>query len=104
MVTQYCGNFFQVCQTTKGFILALRPSKCSPFSMVTRISPMPNRPMTAIRKWNPVSSVSVPKVSRTPPVISSVPTQAKAKPSIMLEITLNGDCRPMPMKLQKVKR
>ena len=44
---------------------------------------MPNRPMTAIRKWKPVSSVSVPKVRRKPPVTSSVPTQAKAKPSII---------------------
>ena len=65
---------------------------------------MPNRPMTAIRKWNPVSSVSVPKVSRTPPVTSSVPTEAKANPSIIDETTLNGCCRPMPTKLQNVSR
>ena len=65
---------------------------------------MPNRPMTAIRKWKPVSSVSVPKVSRKPPVTSSVPTLAKAKPSIIAEMTLNGDCRPMPTKLQNVSR
>ena len=104
MVTQNCGSFFQVCHTTNGLILALRPSNCRPFSIVTRISPMPNRPMTAIRKWKPVSSVSVPNVRRKPPVISSVPTLAKAKPNIIAEMTLNGDCRPMPTKLQNVSR
>ena len=55
-VIQYCGNCFQVWSTTFGLILAPPPLKASPSSMDSRISPMPNRPITAIRKSKPRSS------------------------------------------------
>ena len=54
----------QVCHTTLKLIFALLPLKASPSSIVSRISPMPNRPMTAIRKSKPLSSTGMPKVMR----------------------------------------
>jgi len=41
----------------------------SPSSIVSRISPMPNSPITAIRKSKPLSNWGKPKVSRSWPVI-----------------------------------
>ena len=46
----------QVCHTTLKSIFALLPLKARPSSMVSRISPMPNRPITAMRKPKPLSS------------------------------------------------
>ena len=71
--------------------------------MVSRISPTPNRPITAIRKSKPRRSSIVPKVMRSWPVTVSRPTAASAKPSIIAASTLNGDSLPMPTKLQKVR-
>ena len=71
--------------------------------MVSRISPIPNRPMTATRKSKPRRSSVEPKVRRSWPVTESRPTAASAKPSIMAERILAGGSRPMPMKLQKVR-
>ena len=70
--------------------------------MVSRISPTPNRPITAIRNSKPRSSSIQPKVRRSSPVTMSRPTEASANPSIIEAIVLNGDSLPMPTKLQKV--
>ena len=72
--------------------------------MVSRISPTPNRPITAIRKSKPRSSSTVPKVMRSCPVTLSMPTAASAKPSIIEASTLKGDSLPMPTKLQNVRK
>ena len=61
-VAQYRGSFFQVCQRRSALIFADLPLKARPSSMVSRISPTPNRPITAIRKSKPRSSSIVPKV------------------------------------------
>ena len=55
-VTQYCSSFFQVCSTAPRRMLACVPENLRPLSMEERISPMPNRPITAIRKSKPTSS------------------------------------------------
>ncbi len=52
-VSQYFGSSFQVSSTTFMFSLALAPLNARPSSSVSRISPMPNKPITAIRKSNP---------------------------------------------------
>ena len=65
---------------------------------------MPNRPITATRKSNPVRSFSVPNVIRSAPVTGSVPTAARAKPSIIEARVLNGGSLLMPTKAQKVSR
>ena len=57
---QWTSSSFQVCSTTFRVIFALLPLKASPSSIVSRISPMPNRPMTAIRKSKPLSSSGTP--------------------------------------------
>ena len=59
--------------------------------MVSRISPTPKRPITAIRKSKPRSSSIVPKVIRRLPVTLSIPTAASEKPSIIAASTLKGD-------------
>ena len=103
-VTQYLGSFFQVSQTTLGSILALLPEKARPSSIESRISPMPNRPITAIRKSKPRISSVQPKVRRSWPVTVSMPTAARAKPMVMEARILKGEPLPMPTKLQKVSR
>ncbi len=65
---------------------------------------MPNRPITAIRKSKPRISSAWPKVMRSWPVTVSMPTAARAKPSVIETRILNGDPLPMPTKLQKVSR
>ncbi|MNC87201.1 hypothetical protein D3C83_29060 [compost metagenome] len=65
---------------------------------------MPNRPITATRKWKPESSSVIPKVSRSWPVTVSMPTAAIANPSIIDATTLKGLPLPVPTKLQKVRR
>ena len=103
-VTQNLGSIFQVSHTTFGLILADLPENLSPSSIDSRISPMPNRPITAIRKSKPRISSWKPKVSLSWPVTVSMPTVDSAKP-IAIEIRiLKGDPLPMPTKLQKVSR
>ena len=63
-VPQYLGSSFQVSHTTLGLILADFPENFSPSSIDSRISPMPNRPITAIRKSKPRISSVWPKVRR----------------------------------------
>ena len=103
-VTQYLGSSFQVSHTTLGSSLALLPEKFRPSSIDKRISPMPKRPITAMRKSKPRISSGWPKVSRSWPVTVSMPTAARAKPSAMATMILNGEPLPMPTKLQKVSR
>ena len=83
---------------------AALPLNARPSSIVSRISPMPNRPITAIRKSKPLSSSVKPKVRRNCPVMLSRPTAASAKPIIIAAMVLNGGSLPMPMKLQKARK
>ena len=101
---QYCGSLAQVCSTTFMFSLAALPRKLRPSSIVSRISPMPNRPMTAIRKSKPLSICGKPKVMRSWPVIWSRPTAPSAKPSIIEATVLNGGSFDSPTKLQKARK
>ncbi len=102
-VRQYLGSSAQVCSTTLGLILAFPPLKARPSSMVIRISPTPNSPMTATRKSKPRISSTVPKVIRSCPVTPSRPTAARAKPSIMAAMVLPGKPLVIPTKLAKVR-
>ena len=63
-VDQYFGNCFQVCQTMVPLILAAAPENFSPSSIESRISPIPKRPITAIRKSKPRINSVLPKVRR----------------------------------------
>ena len=92
----------QVCHTTLKLIFALLPLKARPSSIVSRISPMPNSPITAIRKSKPFSSSGTPKVMRSWPVTLSMPTAASAKPSIIDAMVFAGGSLLVPTKLQKV--
>jgi hypothetical protein len=103
-VTQYAGSLFQVSSTIFGLMRAARPEKLSPSSIDSRISPMPNRPITAIRKSKPRIRSGMPKVRRNWPVTVSMPTAASAKPSIIDVRIFIGEPLPMPTKLQKVSR
>src|SRR5258706_10926796 len=103
-VFQYFGSSFQVSITTRMLSLACAPLNSSPSSMVSRISPMPNRPITAIRKSNPFSRSVKPNVMRSAPVTVSVPTAASAKPSIIEAMVLKGEPLLMPTKAQNVSR
>src|SRR3972149_5393631 len=103
-VRQYFGSSFQVSRTTLRLIFADAPLKASPSSNVSRISPIPNSPITAMRKSNPASMGVEPKVSRSVPVTGSVPTAASAKPSIIDARVLNACSLLMPTKAQNVSR
>jgi hypothetical protein len=83
---------------------ALPPLKLKPSSIESRISPMPNSPITAIRKSKPVSRTSVPKVRRSCPVTWSRPTAASAKPMNIAAMVLNGGSLLMPTKLQNARK
>ena len=103
-VAQYLGSSFQVSHTTFGLMRADLPENSSPSSIDSRISPMPNRPITAIRKSKPRISSVWPKVRRNWPVTVSMPTAASAKPKAIAIRILKGEPLPMPTKLQKVSR
>ena len=103
-VNQYCGSFFQVSNTTLELILALLPENFRPSSIDSKISPMPNRPITAIKKSKPRIKSGKPKVRRSCPVTVSMPTAASAKPIAIEAKILNGEPLPMPTKLQNVSR
>src|SRR5262245_55453744 len=103
-VIQYCGSSFQVCNTTLGLMPAALPLNESPSSIVSRISPMPNRPTTAIRKSKPLRISVNPNVRRSWPVTLSRPTAASAKPIIIDTRVLNGGSLPMPMNEQKARK
>ncbi len=103
-VIQYLGSFFQVSITMRVLMRALLPENLRPSSIDSRISPMPNRPITAIRKSKPRIRSGSPKVRRNWPVTVSMPTAASAKPSIIDARIFIGEPLPMPTKLQKVSR
>src|SRR5262245_1512930 len=103
-VSQYFGSSFQVSSTTLTLIRADAPLNARPSSSVSRISPMPKRPMTATRKSNPASRCVEPNVMRSVPVTGSVPTAASAKPIIIDAIVLNGGSFDMPTNAQNVSR
>src|SRR5687768_12528545 len=103
-VNQYFGSSRQVSSTTFMLSFADAPLNARPSSRVSRISPMPNRPITAMRKSNPVSRCVVPKVSRSVPVTGSVPTAASANPSIIEASVLKGGSFDIPTKAQNVSR
>ncbi len=79
------------------------PRKASPSSMVSRISPIPNSPMTAMMKSKPFISSVKPKVRRSAPVTMSSPTEARMKPRRMATSDLSGLPPPRPMKDEKVR-
>ncbi len=103
-VIQYFGSLAHVSNTTFGLSFAVLPLNDSPSSIDNRISPMPNSPITAIRKSNPRISSRKPKFSRSWPVTVSMPTAASAKPSIIDVRVFHGDPLPMPIKLQNVRK
>ena len=72
--------------------------------MVSSSSPMPNRPITTMRKLMPRRSSSKPKVRRRLPEIVSMPTVAKAKPSRMETIVFAGWAPDRPTKLAKARK
>src|SRR5690606_4264117 len=103
-VTQYLGISFQVCSTTFRLMRPFLPSNFRPSSMLTRISPIPNSPMTTTRKSMPRNSSDQPNVMRSPPLTVSMPMAASPKPSIIEIMVLNGVFLSVPTKLQKVSR
>src|SRR6478735_4585933 len=103
-VTQYLSSSFQVCSTAPRRILAVVPENLRPLSMEERISPIPNRPITAIRKSKPTSNSVWPKVMRKVPVILSRPTAPRQKPRHIAARTLKGEPLPMPTKLANVRK
>ena len=101
-VNQYLGSFFHVSSTTLASIRADLPLNAKPSSMVSRISPMPNSPITAIRKSKPFMSGSKPNVMRNWPVTLSMPMAASVKPRNMAASVFQGEPLLIPTKLQKV--
>ena len=72
--------------------------------MVSRISLMPNRPITATRKLTPRNSSDEPKVMRNWPDTVSMPMPASSRPSDIEMTVLCLASRPSPTKEQKVSR
>src|SRR4029078_6555088 len=103
-VTQYFGRSFQTDSTTPSEMPAAWPRSARRSSMVSRISLMPNRPITATRKLTPRSSSDEPKVMRNWPDTVSMPTPASSKPSDIEMTVLCLASRPSPTKEQKVSR
>src|ERR1700675_4100933 len=65
---------------------------------------MPNRPITATTKLMPLTSSSMPMVSRTLPETVSIPTAASAKPIASDTRVLTGGEPPMPTKLANARK
>src|SRR5215475_8039243 len=103
-VTQYFGRSFQTDSTTERLIAAACPRSARRSSMVSRISLMPNRPITATRKLIPRSNSPEPKVMRNWPDTVSKPTPASSSPSDIEMTVLCLASRPRPTKEQKVNR
>ena len=72
--------------------------------MVSRISLMPNSPMTATRKLMPRRSSFEPKVMRKVPDTVSIPMPASSRPSAMEMMVLCLSSRPSPTNEQNVSR
>src|SRR5690606_22099698 len=103
-VIQYRGISFQVCSTTFRLMRPFLPSHLRPSSMLTRMSPMPNRPITTTRKSTPRNSSDQPNVMRRLPLMVSMPMAASPNPTIMEIMVLKGVFLSVPTKLQKVSR
>ncbi len=103
-VTQYFGRSFQTANTTRRLMLAACPRSASRSSIVSRISLMPNRPMTATRKLMPRKRSVEPKVMRNWPDTVSMPMPAISRPSDIEMTVLCLASRPRPTKEQKVSR
>src|SRR3954462_5488017 len=103
-VTQYFGRSFQTESTTRRLMPAAWPRSASRSSMVSRISLMPNRPITATRKLMPRKSSPEPKVMRSWPDTVSMPTPASSSPSDIEMMVLCLASRPRPTKEQNVSR
>ncbi len=72
--------------------------------MVSRISLIPNSPMTATRKLTPRSNGSKPKVMRSFPETVSMPMAASNRPSVMEMIVFCFSSRPRPTNEQNVSK
>src|SRR5258705_9525707 len=103
-VTQYFGRSFQTASTTRSDIPAAWPRSARRSSIVSRISLIPNRPMTATKKLMPRNRSVEPKVMRNWPDTVSMPTPAKSRPSDIEMTVLCLASRPRPTKEQKVSR
>src|SRR4030095_7182963 len=103
-VTQYFGKSFHTDSTTRSEMLAACPRSARRSSMVSRISLMPNRPMTATRKLTPRKSSAEPKVMRRLPETVSMPIPASNNPNDIEITVLCLASRPSPTKEQKVSR
>ncbi|MGY3074739.1 hypothetical protein ACVWZZ_001110 [Bradyrhizobium sp. LM6.10] len=103
-VTQYFGRSFHTLSTTRSEMLAACPRSARRSSIVSRISLMPNRPMTATRKLMPRKSSDEPKVMRSCPDTVSIPTPASRSPNDIEMTVLCLASRPNPTKEQKVSR
>src|SRR5690242_21853563 len=103
-VTQYFGRSFQTDSTTRSEMPAAWPRSARRSSIVSRISLMPNRPITATRKLIPRSNSADPKVMRNCPDTVSMPMPASSSPSDIEMTVLCLASRPSPTNEQKVKR
>ena len=103
-VTQYFGRSFQTDSTTRKEMPAAWPRSARRSSMVSRISLMPNRPMTATRKLTPRNNSAEPKVMRNWPDTVSMPMPARRRPSDIEMTVLCLASRPSPTNEQKVSR
>jgi len=72
--------------------------------MVSRISLMPNRPITATRKLMPRNNSLEPKVMRRVPDTVSMPTPASSSPSAIEMMVLCLASRPRPTNEQNVRK
>src|SRR4029077_55208 len=103
-VTQYFGRSFHTDSTTRRLMLAAWPRSARRSSMVSRISEMPNRPITATRKLMPRNNSAEPKVMRSCPDTVSMPMPASSRPSDIEITVLCLASRPSPTNEQKVNR
>src|ERR1700712_4508810 len=103
-VTQYFGRSFHTFSTTRRLMPAAWPRSARRSSMVSRISLMPNSPITATRKLMPRNNSLEPKVMRSGPETVSMPTPASSSPSDIEMMVLCLASRPRPTKEQNVKR
>src|SRR3954462_2877616 len=93
-VTQYFGRSRQTDSTTRSEMLAACPRSARRSSIVSRISLMPNRPMTATRKLMPRNRSVEPNVIRNSPGTVSMPTPASSNPSDIAMTVLCLSSRP----------
>src|SRR3954462_1123863 len=103
-VTQYFGKSFQTDSTTRREMPAAWPRSARRSSMVSRISLIPNSPITATRKLMPRNNSPEPKVMRNCPDTVSMPTPASSSPSAIEMMVLCFASRPRPTNEQNVRR